>query len=121
MLSFDIVSLHTSMSVNDSLVLIGWLVHDNTYLNSRTSFGVNSDMGGVNLCLRSTYFMFQGTVYKQVEGVPMESPSFPIVVNVHTKHVEEVISATFTNLLRTWWIYVGDMFVVINSTFWIHF
>ena len=41
-----------------------------------------------NICLRSTYFVFQGQYYEQTEGAAMGSPLSPIIANIYMEHFE---------------------------------
>ena len=39
-------------------------------------------------CLRSTYFVFQGKYYEQLEGAAMGSPLSPIIANFYMEEFE---------------------------------
>ncbi len=74
MVSFDVMALFTSVPVDRSLeVLRDPLLQDDT-LSSRMSLSVGDAIKLLELCLRSTYFMFDGQIYSQVEGEAMGSP-----------------------------------------------
>ena len=43
----------------------------------------------LGICLRTTYFLFDGNIYAQVEGAAMRSPVSPIVANLFVEWFEE--------------------------------
>lgn len=75
MLSLDIVSLYTKVPLNDIIDLL-------LPLFSETVVQL------FDCVLRSTYFVYQGVFYEQVEGVPMGSPLSPRVVDLHMEAFE---------------------------------
>ena len=42
-----------------------------------------------DFCLRSSYFVFQGQYYEQVEGAAMGSPLSPLVANIYMELFEK--------------------------------
>ena len=67
--SFDVVSLYTKIPIDGAIEVIKKVSNPKT---TRL----------VELCLRSTYFSFQGQIYEQTKGVVMGSPLSPIVANI---------------------------------------
>ena len=74
--SFDVVSLYTKNPIDGAIEVIKKVSNPET---ARL----------VELCLRSTYFSFQGQIYEQTEGVAMGSPLSPIVANIFMEYFEE--------------------------------
>ena len=60
------------------------------------------------ICLRSTFFSFQGEFYEQVSGVAMGSPLSPIVANLFMESFEKNVVASFPLSLAWWKIFVDD-------------
>ncbi len=67
----------------------------------------------LELCLRSTYFMFDGQIYSQVEGAAMGSPVSPIVANIFMQWFEETALETFPYEISLWKWYVDDTIVIL--------
>jgi hypothetical protein len=68
LVSFDMVSLFAKIPTQDAI-------------------NVNRDITNeivdlASVCLKSTYFSFQGTIYEQIEGIAMASPLSPIIANL---------------------------------------
>ncbi len=56
----------------------------------------------LEFCLQSTYFMFDGQIYSQVEGAAMGSPVSPIVANIFMQWFEETALETFPYEISLW-------------------
>ena len=76
MVSFDIISLFTNVSVLDSLqILSQHFDKDILSLFKHT--------------LTSTYFCFKGVYYEQTDGVAIGSPLSPVIANSTWKNLKE--------------------------------
>lgn len=73
LVSIDAVYLFTKAPISDAIELI------------RCKFGVKVS-NIMELCLRSTFFSFQGVICEQVDGVAMGSPLSPIIDNMYMEH-----------------------------------
>lgn len=95
LVSFYVVSLFTKFPILDAMKII----------KCKLNFEITSL---VELCLRSTFFSFQGVIYEQVDGVAMGSPLSPIIANIYMEHFEEMVLQSSPIKPRWWKIYVGD-------------
>jgi hypothetical protein len=43
----------------------------------------------VEVCLRSTFFVYQGEMLEQVQGAAMCSPQSPVIANLFMEDIEE--------------------------------
>ena len=57
--SFDVVSLFTSIPTNDVLNLIFRLLNQDNFLCDRTNLSVNDIIEALSICLKSTVFSFK--------------------------------------------------------------
>ncbi|XP_059066646.1 uncharacterized protein LOC131857886 [Cryptomeria japonica] len=95
LVSFDVVSLFTKVTILDSIEIV--------------KLKVNEDIASlVELCLRSTFFAFQGVIYEQVDGVAMGSPLSPVIANIFMEHFEEVALHSFPLKPKWWKRYMDD-------------
>ena len=67
----------------------------------------------LSICLKTTYFLYDGTIYAQVEGAAMGSPVSPIVANLFMEWFEESAIATFMYEVTLWKRYVDDTIVAL--------
>ena len=54
----------------------------------RTTMSIKHIISLLEFCLRSTYFLFQGQYYEQLEGAAMGSPLSPIVAYIFMEKFE---------------------------------
>ena len=86
-------------------------------LADRTPLSVKDICELLELCLNSTYFVFNKIYYKQQYGCAMGSPVSRIVVNLYMEEFERKALDSFTGQgARIWLRYVDDTFVVVNES-----
>ena len=68
----------------------------------------------LEFCLKTTYFLFQGRFFKQLQGTDMGSPISPIVAKLYIEEFETKAIITTEHPPQIWKRYVDDTFVVIN-------
>ena len=68
----------------------------------------------IKLCVESTIFTFDESVYKHKFGVAMGSPLSPILANLCMEYIEEMYVKTLPDDIRAifWVRYVDDVFIV---------
>ena len=70
------------------------------------------------LLLRCTFniqFLFNGTIYRQRDGIAMGSPLGPILADIFVSKLENSILQTKINELPFYNRYVDDIFIIHNS------
>ena len=77
---FDVRSLFTNVPLDE--VMFDMLVKDESLLD-RTNLDPNRITGLLELCLKSTYFGYEGTCFELLEGAAMGSPVSPVVANLY--------------------------------------
>ena len=70
------------------IVWLCLLLKDPT-LKDRTVIGVDDIILLLEICLKNTYFSFQGQFFEQVEGVAMGSLVSHIVTNLSMEYLEQ--------------------------------
>ncbi len=102
MVSFDVSALFTSVPVDQSLQMARDLLLQDDTLSSRTSLSVGHVIKLLELCLRSTYFTFEGQIYSQGEGTAIRSQVSPIFANIFMQWFEETALDTFPYEISLW-------------------
>ena len=99
LLSLDLVSLFTMIPIDEAIKVIENLT--------------DQEMGGlVSLCLRSTFFSFQGDLYEQTCGVSMGSPLSPIIANLFMENFEQNALSMAHSKPEWWSRYVDNTFII---------
>jgi retron-type reverse transcriptase len=99
MVSFDVVSLFTTVPITDTLQFLGQHFEEDLLMLFRH-------------VLTSTYFCFEGKFFEQTDGVAMDSPLSPVVVNFFMEDFEKRAIEQATNKPACWFRYVDDTFVI---------
>ncbi|GJQ73972.1 hypothetical protein Trydic_g18902 [Trypoxylus dichotomus] len=63
-------------------------------------------------CLRTSYFVWDGSFYEQTDRVAMGSPLSPVVANLFMEQFESLAVETAADKPTVWWRYLDDTFVI---------
>jgi hypothetical protein len=99
LISFDVVSLFTKIPLNEAIQVIKEVADPQT---ARLA----------EVCLKSTFFSFQGEFFEQTSGVAMGSPLSPIVANLYMEKFEKNALETYPLKPSRWKRYVDDTNVI---------
>ena len=95
LVSFDVVSLFTSVPVDKALGLVLDLLSSDESLASRTSLDISDLTIGLEHCLSSTVFSYKNSFFKQIYGTPMGSCISSIIASIYMEHIEHTAITTF--------------------------
>ena len=113
MVSFDVASLFTSVPLEETIDIIV-----DTVFNSQDvfhGFDRRSFTEVLRLASTDTYFMFDGEVYRQTDGVAMGSPLGPTFANIFMCHLEKLFTRCDSQP-SFYTRYVDDTFCIFQSS-----
>ena len=116
LVSFDVKSLFTNIPIDEAVRVIFEKMNENEDLVSdRTSLTTDRIADLLELCLRSTYFMYQGEFFEQQDGVAMGSPVSATVANLYMEYFEDLALSTAAEKPRLWKRYVDDTCCIVKK------
>ena len=80
--SHDVVALFTNTPIEDALEITRERLKKDKTLKDRTKLEVDDIIDLLRFVLTTTYFVFDGVMYRQKFGAAMGSPVSPIVANL---------------------------------------
>ena len=95
LVSFNVVSLFTSVRMKKVLNLILELLTSDESLRSSTSHSISDITIGLKHCFSSTVFSYKNSFFKEIFGNPMGSCISLIIVSFYMEHVEHTAITTF--------------------------
>ena len=115
--SHDVVSLFTNTPIDDTIEIIRKRLSEDTTLGDRTNLTVDDIIGLLHFVLTTTYFQFNGQIYRQKFGAAMGSPVSAIVANFFMENLENIAIETASGGAKPkfWKRYVDDVFEVVNK------
>ena len=115
LVSYDVTALFTSVPVQESIRVVNDLLVNDTNLVNRTQLTPTQITELLEVCLNTTYFLYRGSFFQQVEGAAMGSPISPIIAYLFMEHFERKTLSTFLNPPRFWGRYVDDTMTIIKK------
>ena len=114
--SFEVVSLFTSVPTDQALDLILQLLANDNTLHDRTFINISDIKVGLDVCFNAAVFTCDHANYNQMFGLPMGSCISPVLSNIFMEHVEQWAISTFPTPPIFWCRYVDDTFCILNKS-----
>ncbi|HEY9486224.1 MAG TPA: hypothetical protein VIQ04_06255, partial [Nitrososphaeraceae archaeon] len=111
LVSFDVVSLYTNTPIDSIIKSIEsrW-----NLIKNHTDLPIKDFIEAVSLVLNSTYFAYNGNIYKQHYGVAMGSPLSSVVASMVLEDIEERIIPGLHNV-KFFKRYIDDCLLCIHK------
>ena len=113
MISFDVVSLFTSVPLDFTIDLILKKVYDERLITTKLEREELKKL--LELCTKEMHFQFNGKLYIQIDGVAMGSPLGPVLANIFMVELERSLVPTMQEEIALWFRYVDDTFTFVKK------
>ena len=114
LVSYDVRSLFTNVPLRETIdICLNRLYHSDHCTPPSIPENILKEM--LELCLRDNIFVFNNTVYKQVDGVAMGNSLGPVIANIIMAHIEETYFLQCPVSPSFYGRYADDNFCVFNS------
>ena len=114
MVSFDVVSLFTITSLDQTIDIIIKRIYYNKETNTDVPKKEMREL--LYLCTKNAHFTFNNKTYLQVDGVAMGSPLDPVLANIFMVELKRNIIPTLSNDISLWKRYYKDIcFIKLTS------
>ena len=114
MISFDVVSLFTSIPLDTARLITEKLLTNNTSWQTKTELNIQDILDLLDLCL-STEFCFQNNYYRKISGTPMGSPLSKSFLAEAVMQDLESKAVTNNDDIKTWDRYVDDVLATVKK------
>jgi hypothetical protein len=115
MASFDVKSLFTNIPLDETINII----INKCFANATHYHSISRDQfrNLLNLAVKNCHFLFDGVLYKQVDGVAMGSPLGPLFANIFLSFHEKSWLADCPSVFKPIFYrrYVDDCFLIFTS------
>ena len=113
MISFDVVSLFTSVPLDFTIELILDKVYKDKLIKTKLSHDEMKEL--LETCTKEMHFSFNGIIYRQRDGVAMGSPLGPVLANIFMVELEKTLVPQLQDQVLLWYRYVDDTFSFIKK------
>ena len=113
MVSFDVSSLFTNVPLQETIAIIVQRIYDK---NEITTTIPRDDMKSLlYLCTSNSCFLFNDTLYEQIDGISMGSPLDPVMAIIFMIYFESLLQKRSNIIgINYWYRYVDDVFAIFN-------
>ena len=110
--SYDVKALFTLVPVDPAITIVQERLTQDPTLSQRTQMSIPQIVTLLELCLKNTYFLFQGKYYEQVHSAAMGSPISPLIANMFMEEFEAKALQSAPDSPSLWVRFVDDTLVI---------
>ena len=113
LVSFDVVSLFTSVPLDYTIGLILDKIYKDKLIKTKLKKREMRKL--LETCTKEMHFSFNGDIFRQIDGVAMGSPLGPVIANIFMVELEKSLVPQLDGMIDLWYRYVDDTFTFIRK------
>jgi hypothetical protein len=113
LVSFDVVSLFTSVPLDYTIGLILDKIYKDKLIKTKLKKKEMREL--LETCTKEMHFSFNGDIFRQIDGVAMGSPLGPVIANIFMVELEKSLVPQLDGMIGLWYRYVDDTFTFIRK------
>jgi hypothetical protein len=106
LVSFDVVSLFTSVPVSEALQVIRNKLGLDEIVPNQCYLQIEGIIELLEVCVRTTYFQVEDRFYRQKNSMAMRSSLSPVISNIFMGHFGQLALDSVPHILAMWLRYV---------------
>ena len=110
LISFDVVALYPSVTQEEALKVFEEELLQDRELKTKTPITASKLMKLFRTCLKKTYFVFNRTLYLQIDGLAIGASSSVFLAELFMMKLERSAIESFAHPPEIWFRYVDDTF-----------
>ena len=113
MVSSDVISLYTTIPIDQALLIIKDLLEHDDKLADRTLLSPRQILDLLDILLRTTGFKFNGDFYQQTDRAAMGGPTSAIISEIYMQSLETTAITTADHPPKVWERHIDDVFSIV--------
>ena len=116
MVSFDVTSLYTNISIIDTLNIIKDYVNNDDQFTRKTAIPQDKFLDLVHLVLTTAWYIFNSQFYQQTDGVAIGGPASSTTAEIYMQAYERIVITTALHPPKVWERFVDDVYSILKRT-----
>ena len=112
MVSFDVTSLYTNISIIDTLNIIKDYVNNDDHFTRKMAIPQDKFLDLVHLVLTTTWYAFNSQLYQQTDDVAMGGPASSTTAEIYIQAYEHTAITTALHPPNVWERFVDDVYSI---------
>ena len=115
LVSYDVTALYPSVPQEEAIQVFNHELMNDNNLEQKTKMRPESVAKLFRTCVETTYFIFNGRLYKQIDGLAIGASTSGFAAELFMQRFEKKALSSFTDPPTIWKRYVDDTFAKLKT------